>query len=222
MATYGDPSSTAGPVWNPGAPLSAPIRTDVLQATAASPAPAGDGGLCGFDWGQVQYGEWTSDDPNYGIPQDGNFVGSPAVWTPQVRAGYFWMIFGLSFSYNDGNARAFAHFLMPSSFATPRPPTISGGSASEIFLGQSLGAGKAFDSVPKVGVRIQGSFVQSVISPGTHASLLTPALLIVPPRWAILTCRDDNQVGAADKATLRVQAAYAELQIGSDAPGFGS
>jgi hypothetical protein len=221
MGTWsaGGPSGgggSSGAVWNSGGAQSAPVQTDILRA-AASPAPA-DGGGCGFDWGQIRYGEWSSDDPNLGIPQDGNFVGSPSVWTPQVRSGYFWVILGLSLSYNDANTRTFAQFLVPPAFAI-RPDEGSIVNPTT-FLFNSLGAGKAFDAIPKFGVRIQGAF-GALQSPGMHASLLTPGMLIVPAGWAILTCRDDTQIGSAQKATVRVQAAYAELPIGSDSPGFG-
>jgi hypothetical protein len=215
VPTYGDPSTTQGPVWTPGSSVPRPAPAPV-PFPRPSNGPAGSG-LCGFDWTLIQYREFSSDDLTLGVAGDGINTGAPAVWTPKVRNNYFWVVLALGLSYIDSNTRTFAQFLMPPGFSDI---SFFAGIAlrNNAFQFQGLGAGKVFDQIPTAGIRIQGSF--GGLQTGMHTSLFTPGMLIVPSGWAILTCRDDTQAGSAGHTTVKVQIAYAELPIGSDAPGF--
>ena len=201
---------------SPSTPQAPPMET----AAPPAPAPRADmplpSGLCGFDWGQIQYEEFSSENPLYGLSGVGGSW--PVVWTRPPRINYFWLILAHSWSLNGaGAAISFGLFLVPPAGAKPDPNSLQ-------FFNKD-GITGTYRSIPKLGIRVRGG-VNFTANTGQstayqHFGEFTPGMLIVPPGWALMVAGDQASNGPGVNTSLQMQVAYAELPIGSLSPGFG-
>jgi len=200
----------------PQAPQAPPMEAPAALAPAPRPDQAAPSGLCGFDWGQIQYEEFSSENANYGLSgADGSW---PVVWSRPPRINYFWLILAHSWNLNGaGAAISFGLFLVPPSGAKPDPGSIQ-------FLNKD-GITLRYRSIPKLGIRVRGgvNFVNNTGQSTSyqHFGEFTPGMLIVPPGWALMVAGDQANNGPGVATSLQMQVAYAELPIGSLSPGFG-
>jgi hypothetical protein len=189
-----------------------PVQSAPAPAPVPYPRAGGSGDLCGFDWGQVQYEEFSSDDPLVGLKAGISIM--PAVMTRPPRPGYFWIIFALGWRDRGGNLRKRGVFLMPPNVSTP--------DKVQFFFADTI-SGVA-RSIPKAGIRLKGSFNGSTDDQAQndeHVGVFTPQPLVIPPGWALLLAQDDQSNAPGAASAVLMQVAYAELPIGSISPGFG-
>ena len=202
-------SSGAWTNWNIPAP--APARSDAPQAPGAL-----SGGGCGFDWSQVRYEEFSSNDPQVGLKAFASQM--PAVLSRPPKTGFFWIVIAASWGFEGANVRNFGMFLVPPDVSTP--DKLNGR-----FRYKDTVSG-VYRSIPMVGIRIRGASASSTndshgSSFFSHASEFAPSILVVPPNWALLVAQDDPIDAPGSPSSVSMQVAYAELPIGSDSPGFG-
>src|SRR5260370_12754477 len=130
----------------PSASIVIPNQAPAAPAPARADMPV-PSGLCGFDWGQIQYEEFSSENPVNGLSgADGSW---PVVWSRPPRVNYFWLILAQSWDLNSGGAViSFGFFLVPPAGAKPDPSSIQ-------FLSKD-GITLRYRSIPKLGIRVRG------------------------------------------------------------------
>jgi hypothetical protein len=189
------------------------VLTPTAPPAAAPAAAAGDpAACCGFDWNQIRYEEFSSEDSNVGLPSGVSVM--PVVFTRPAKAGYFWFVLAMGYRDPGGNARQRGFFLMPPHANGPQ-------TMNQNFFYKDSISGQA-RSEPKVGIRLAGSFIGNTSAQNNeHVGAFVPSTLIIPPLWSVMLAQDDANDAPGAPTGVIMQVAYAELPIGTPVPYGG-